>query len=448
MRPAERSASIDAYRGLVMLILLPNLDGGFSFYEVARRVPDSELWKALAAQFTHTQWSGWTVWDLVMPSFVFLVGVSMPLSAAARRARGESGSRILLHVVARSIALLCLSLVLRMPIRTVFDELWPMLLVALGLPIPRWTADRLGLTSPRGRAWLAAAWWIAILSATAVRIALKYEQISDDDLEGGVLTQLALASVFAFLLVGKPRAVQLGAAVGILVAYWVAFALYPLPDSRLDPASVGVMPGDEIFGGFFAHWNKNTNFASAFDVWLLNLLPRTNPFVYDNPGLATLSFVPTIATMVFGIMAGELVGGGLPRTVVRNRLLAAGVVAVAAGLLAAQWVCPLVKSIWTPSWAVFSAGCTALVLGALYQLLEVRNRARWARPLAVLGGNAILLYALSYYYRWWFLGHFKRIVGTGLFVEPYAPLVESMVFLAMLWGIAYVLHELDISIKI
>ena len=60
--------------------------------------------------------------------------------------------------------------------------------------------------------------------------------------------------------------------------------------------------------GFFAHWNKNTNVAAAFDRWFLNLFPRASndPFLFNPGGYATLNFIPSIATMIFGVLAGEL----------------------------------------------------------------------------------------------------------------------------------------------
>ena len=60
--------------------------------------------------------------------------------------------------------------------------------------------------------------------------------------------------------------------------------------------------------GFFAHWNKNANVAAAFDRWFLNLFPHPadHPFVFNEGGYATLNFIPSIATMIFGVLAGEL----------------------------------------------------------------------------------------------------------------------------------------------
>ena len=44
-----------------------------------------------------------------------------------------------------------------------------------------------------------------------------------------VLAQIGLGYPFVFLLLGRPARVQFGAAVAILVGYWLLFALYPLP---------------------------------------------------------------------------------------------------------------------------------------------------------------------------------------------------------------------------
>ena len=65
----------------------------------------------------------------------------------------------------------------------------------------------------------------------------------------------------------------------ILIGYWAAFALYPLPPSDFDYQKVGV-PADwpYHYSGFTAHWNKNSNLAWAFDTWILNLFPRPKPF--------------------------------------------------------------------------------------------------------------------------------------------------------------------------
>src|SRR5687768_10401528 len=82
---ARRLLSIDAYRGLVMLLLFGEV---LRLCDVARALPQSTLWQELCRQQSHAQWVGLHLHDLIQPGFTFLVGVSIPLSIAARRAIG------------------------------------------------------------------------------------------------------------------------------------------------------------------------------------------------------------------------------------------------------------------------------------------------------------------------------------------------------------------------
>jgi predicted acyltransferase len=57
-------------------------------------------------------------------------------------------------------------------------------------------------------------------------------------------------------------------------------------------------------------------------------------------------------------------------------------------------VCPVVKRIWTPSFALWSGGFCFLFTAFFHELLDVRGRQRWAFPLVVLGMNSIAAYCL------------------------------------------------------
>src|SRR5262249_7101263 len=104
-KPA-RLVSLDAYRGFVMLAMV---SGGFAFAKVAESFPADTLpgqgmhW--LAYEFDHVPWVGCAFWDLIQPSFMFMVGVAMPFSYASRRAQGHSGWRNAVHVLWRSAVL-------------------------------------------------------------------------------------------------------------------------------------------------------------------------------------------------------------------------------------------------------------------------------------------------------------------------------------------------------
>src|SRR5690606_937187 len=103
------------------------------------------------------------------------------------------------------------------------------------------------------------------------------------------------------------------------------------------------------FQGFAAHWNKNTNLAWSFDRWFLNQFPREQPFLFNGGGYATLSFIPTLGTMILGLLAGGILRGSGSAGRKFGLLVAAAAVCFAGGLvLHYTGVCPIVKRIWTP----------------------------------------------------------------------------------------------------
>src|ERR1041385_5823518 len=164
-RPVARLASIDAYRGLVMFLMMAEV---LAIGRVARALPDSTFWKFLHAQQSHVEWVGCVLHDLIQPSFSFLVGVALPFSIAARLSRGQSLAKMCGHAVWRSFLLIALGIFLR----------------SIG----------------RGQ---------------------TYYTFED------TLTQIGLGYTFLFLIGLGPARVQWGAFVLMVVGYWAAFALYP-----------------------------------------------------------------------------------------------------------------------------------------------------------------------------------------------------------------------------
>ena len=106
----DRLGSIDAYRGLVMLLMLAEV---LRLSTVAASFPDSRVWQMLGHHQSHVEWVGCALHDLIQPSFTFLVGVSLPFSLASRRRRGQSLWRMAVHALWRSIVLVLLGIFLR-----------------------------------------------------------------------------------------------------------------------------------------------------------------------------------------------------------------------------------------------------------------------------------------------------------------------------------------------
>src|SRR3954447_9962839 len=108
--PPPRLASIDAYRGLVMFLMMAE---ALRLCAVSRAIPESPFWKFLCSHQTHVEWVGCSLHDLIQPSFSFLVGVALPFSLAARIARGQSKGRMVAHALWRSLLLVLLGIFLR-----------------------------------------------------------------------------------------------------------------------------------------------------------------------------------------------------------------------------------------------------------------------------------------------------------------------------------------------
>src|ERR1035438_10008725 len=45
-------------------------------------------------QFAHSHWAGFTFYDLIMPLFLFITGITLPRSVGRRLARGQPRSEI------------------------------------------------------------------------------------------------------------------------------------------------------------------------------------------------------------------------------------------------------------------------------------------------------------------------------------------------------------------
>ena len=106
-----RLVSLDAYRGFVMLLMASSGLGIVHF--VDRNHIADPVWKFLASQTDHVQWRGCCLWDLIQPSFTFIVGVAMPFSLAKCQSQGQSMARLTAHAVLRSFILIALGILLR-----------------------------------------------------------------------------------------------------------------------------------------------------------------------------------------------------------------------------------------------------------------------------------------------------------------------------------------------
>lgn len=356
--------------------------------------PASRFWALVAYNTTHVPWQGCSLHDLIQPAFSFLVGVSLPYSIAARLGRGLSVRQMLAHAVWRSLVLIVLGIFLR----------------SLHASHTYWTFE-------------------------------------------DTLTQIGLGYTFLFLLALASWRVQAVAFAVLLGGFWAAFVLYPLPGPDFGYAGVGV-PADwpHLYSGFLAHFNKNSNLSWAFDVWFLNLFPRDAPFLFNQGGWSTLSFIPTLATMLLGVWAGQWLRTVRPTSEKLKGLVIGGVTLALAGLLL-QWlhICPIVKRIWTSSYTLYSGGLVVLMLAALYAVIESIGWRRWSFPLLVIGANSIAIYVMSWTLEEFVSSALVRHVGQApflLFGAPFEPVLRGIAVLLVFWTILLWMYRRRIFLKI
>lgn len=303
-------------------------------------------WGAAYPQLQHAEWNGWTLADMVFPTFLFGVGIALALSFP-RAWRTAADRRSFWGRALRRAALL---IVLGLALEATYN--WT-------LPYTGGTLGKPGLAYLRIPGILQRIALCYLLAAAAVVGTARRDAAGRLTIRPGAVAAVALA---------------------VLLAYWAVLVFVPTPGfgaGRLDPAG--------YLGGYIDR--------AVFGVphlWPLGWAYPGGPAVYDPEGL--LSTVPATTNVLFGVLAGWLWRHRADRAALV--LGVAGGALIAAGLLLGP-LFPINKRMWTSSFALFGAGFGAVLLAAL--LLTGRSRTTRAvlSPFRILGANAILAFIVS-----------------------------------------------------
>jgi predicted acyltransferase len=289
-------------------------------------------WEFNYGFLVHAKWEGGTLIDMVAPAFLLCIGAVMPLSFERRAARGARPQALLAHVFWRSLLLVAIGFFLNLYPKFDFDT----------VRIP----------------------------GVLQRIGLCY------GLAGFFMVFTAHRRP-DFRLRARPIAL---AALVILVSYWALLYFIPVPGfgpNRFDP--VGNWPAylDRAVIGvehFFPYW------------------PVDGQVVFDPEGI--LSTWPSC----FNVLFGALVGIAFARRSFGFPALTAIVIGgLMMGIaLALQGPCPIIKNIWTSTFALFSSGFSLVLLGLLMPVSQAPVAGALFAPARIFGENPLLAYILCF----------------------------------------------------
>ncbi|MGA9452524.1 MAG: heparan-alpha-glucosaminide N-acetyltransferase domain-containing protein [Verrucomicrobiia bacterium] len=337
---SRRLMSLDALRGFDMFWIL----GADSFVYALHRVSQTAPTKFLATQLDHAEWAGFHFYDLIFPLFVFIMGVSTVFSLEKIIAR-EGRAAAVKRVLRRGVLLFAVALIYSG-----------------------------GFTNP---------WPDMRLMGVLNRIALCYTF-------GGLLFIFCNSRVMA------------GVAVALLLGYWALLEFVPFPDVRPVPGGDSVITIESGFKDVSQLNMASTNLLRGSYIQGVNLtdyldqkyLPgRKYDGTYDPEGY--LSTLPAFATGLLGIFTGLFLRNkSVPDANKVVYLIGAGAASAAVGWLWGLEM-PVIKKIWTSSYVLVAGGYSAMLLGAFYWIVDVKQWRAWCQPFVWIGMNPITLYLTS-----------------------------------------------------
>jgi heparan-alpha-glucosaminide N-acetyltransferase len=303
-----------------------------------------------------------------------------------------------------------------------WDLIQPAFMFMVGVAMPFAFAAR----SARGDSWRSQATHAVRRAAMLVLIGVLLDHVGAERVQIGfirVLQQIAFGYLVAFLVLGRTPRTQAIVVAAILVGHQVLWMANPWNGP----------------GGPWARGNENI--GSAFDFWMLG---RHYSGYYVG-----MNAIPASATIILGVMAGQHILAS--RDAKRTSLALAlwGLAGIAVGLALSPWF-PIIKRIWTPSFTVYSAGWTTLMLAACYWAVEVQGWRRWTFPLVVVGMNSIAAYVIGNAFGGWFRSATRAWVGL---FEPvlgpvWLPVLQHALFALTAWAVLLWLYRRRVFFKV
>jgi predicted acyltransferase len=344
----KRLLSIDIFRGLtVILMTIVNNPGD---------------WEHIYAPLEHAEWHGYTLTDLVFPSFLFIVGISTVLA--------KPSEDQLLKICKRALRIFLLGLSL-----SFFSKIHAgdFTLVVRLIAMAAATVAFLGDYDLRRQFWVAVIAFVLLIGLCFSGLA-DFENVRIP----GVLQRIAVVYLLLSLLHAYTSLrFQIAVFFASLVGYWALMNFVDVP-------GVGL-----------ANLEANKNLAAWVDNYLLEGHLWASSKTWDPEGI--LSTLPAVATGLAGLFAGRYLHnspeGSSPKGVSPKAsvLFAAGAIALVAGTIWG-WYFPINKALWTSSYVLVAAGWDLLLLAVLQA--TIRSDRYW-KPVLIFGMNPMVVFFFS-----------------------------------------------------
>ncbi|HNQ82416.1 MAG TPA: DUF5009 domain-containing protein [Bacteroidales bacterium] len=363
--PSGRLLSLDALRGFDMFWII----GAEGIVHALKEATGWGWAVWMSGQLEHVEWNGFRFYDLIFPLFLFLSGATMPFSLTRKLEQGIPKNKIYLQVLKRGLILVILGMIYNGLFRLDFEnQRYASVLAQIGI------------------AWMLAA--------------------------------------FIFLNTSwKGQAIWVA---GIVLAYWAAMKLIPVP---------GFGPGV---------LTREGSLATYIDQMLLP--GKMHEGIFDPEGIMVK--IPATATALLGALTGWWLKNKSTGEYAKVGLMAAAAVFffVIAYLIGLSF--PINKKLWSSSFVFQTAGCSVLLLALFYLLIDIWKFRKWAFFFIVIGLNPITIYMATGIINFWQISDYFLGGLAGLSPEHWKNvwLITGMV--AFEWLFLYFLYRKRILLRV
>jgi len=305
-----------------------------------------------------------------------------------------------------------------------YDLIWPLFMFIMGAAIPLGVVRRRA-RGQTDRTLLLHAVWRAIIMfclGTVTQGNLLLFDWSKFRPCYSVLHGLAAGYLIATIITLKVKAQWHAATIaGLLLVYWAVVMLIPVPG-----VGAGVL-------------TPEGNLPTYVDQLILGHL-------HYGPNTWFVSYMGFGASVMLGVLAGQMLMSDATPMNKFFRLLIAGVVSLAGGIVW-SFSFPVIKLMWTSSYVLIAGGISFVALALFYWIIDVLGYKKWAFGFAVLGMNSIAVYVATQIFDFRLVGNI--FVGNLLpLVGRWADLVEASAAFAVVWLILYWMYRKKEFIRI